>query len=143
MQALDDRHEVELRVPPCQSIRQDVANGQVDGLLVQVVRKDDEAAVECRSGLEDGVELLDDLRDGFARGDVPVLRVELFAARRTCPDDGREVHGLADGANAVVNVAVWWTHGVGRDTGDLANGFASPAKFGDDLFVRERGCLGH
>lgn len=132
--AFDDGHEVELGVGASQSIRKDVASSEVNSLLVQVVGQDDEAGVQSGGSSQDLVEALYNSVGAEAGGDVPVVGVEVSS-----PDDGSHAHGLSDSANTVVDVAIWRAHGVGRDTGDLANGFTSPAEFGDDLLVGE-GC---
>ena len=53
------------------------------------------------------------------------------------PHHGREVHGLCDGADAVVNAAVRWTevqwHGANRALDNLPG----PAQMSDDAFVGE------
>lgn len=137
--ALDDGHEVELRVATGEGIRKDVAGGEFNGLLVQVVRQDNETSGELSgSSVQDRIEGLNDVVDTDTRRNVPVVGIEVIAVEGS-PDDRGHAHGHGDGTNTVVDVTVWGAHSVGRNTGDLTDGLAGPAKLGNDLLVGEGG----
>lgn len=127
MQTLDDGEEVVLRVPTSERIGKDVANGKIDSLLIQVVLEYDETGVKVRGGFQDGIEVLHDLVDGLPGWDVPVFRVELLGRGGASPHNGRKLHGLADGADTIIDVAVRGSHSVRGDAGDLPDSLPCPA----------------
>lgn len=116
-EALDDAHKLERWVCAGQCVRENVASGQVDRLLVQVVCENDESGGELGSICENVFECGDDSRGGDgACSNVPVVGVKVVTIV-TCPNDGGEAHGEADSSHTIVNVSVGWAEGVWGDTG--------------------------
>jgi hypothetical protein len=149
--ALDNAHELEGRVGTSDGVGENIADGQVDGLLVEIVREDDEASVELRSLVENVLECGNDT--GCADGsssNVPVVRVKVVVVV-SGPDDSGEAHSLANSTHTVIDISIRRSESIGSDTvemistrsviahkyapSDVLDDLGSPSELGNNLLV--------
>lgn len=118
----------------------EVTDSKVDSLLVEVVLENDETSVELGGHLlENRLKLgQSSLTVGLATGDVPVGGVECLALVPR-PHDRSETHLSSNSTDAVVNVSVRGTEGVGGYADGVLDSLLGPAELRDNLLVGELG----
>jgi len=97
-----------------------VADGEVDGLLVEIVLQDDDSVVEGTGLIENGLEL----SLGISRRDTssvnpPVVAVELGAVGEPGPHNWDHTHSKSDGTHTIVYVTIRRAHGERSQAGSL------------------------
>lgn len=57
--------------------------------------------------------------------------------------NGNEAHGQGNSTNSVIDITVRGTECKGRNAEHVVDSLFGPAKFGDDLFIGQRGYTTH